>query len=96
MRDGWPRSARSAAFPQRHSRRGIPAEVLAQVRDPVLDMVRDVAHQVNRPAAPLTTFLVGLASGAASADGTDPTAQVNSRLEQIARLISSWEPTPSE
>ena len=66
------------------------------MREPVLDLVRDVAHQVNRPAAPLTAFLVGLAHGAASADGTGPTAQVNSRLEQIARLISSWEPTPSE
>ena len=29
----------------------------------VLDLARDAAHQVERPAAPLTTFLVGVAVG---------------------------------
>ncbi len=29
----------------------------------VLDLARDAAHQVERPAAPLTTFLVGYAAG---------------------------------
>jgi len=29
----------------------------------VLDLARDAAHQVERPAAPLTTFLLGLAVG---------------------------------
>lgn len=33
----------------------------------VLDIARDVAHGVARPAAPLTTFLVGLALGQAQA-----------------------------
>ncbi|GAA2452924.1 hypothetical protein GCM10010191_84230 [Actinomadura vinacea] len=32
-------------------------------RDLVLDLARDVAHGVARPAAPLTTFLLGLAVG---------------------------------
>jgi hypothetical protein len=31
--------------------------------DTVLDVARDVAHGVARPAAPLTTFLVGRAVG---------------------------------
>lgn len=31
----------------------------------VLDLARDVAHGVARPAAPLTTFLLGLAYGRA-------------------------------
>jgi len=31
--------------------------------DPILDLARDAAHQVERPAAPLTTFLVGYAAG---------------------------------
>ncbi|MBA3233134.1 MAG: molybdopterin-guanine dinucleotide biosynthesis protein MobA [Propionibacteriales bacterium] len=31
--------------------------------DPVLDLARDAAHQVERPAAPVTTFLVGYAAG---------------------------------
>ena len=29
----------------------------------VLDLARDVAHQVERPAAPVTAFLLGLAVG---------------------------------
>jgi len=32
-------------------------------RDSVLDLARDAAHGVARPAAPLTTFLAGLAAG---------------------------------
>jgi hypothetical protein len=32
-------------------------------RDLVLDLARDTAHAVARPAAPLTAFLVGLAAG---------------------------------
>ncbi len=32
-------------------------------RDVVLDLARDAAHAVARPAAPLTTYLVGLAAG---------------------------------
>jgi hypothetical protein len=37
----------------------------------VLDLARDAAHGVARPAAPLTTFLVGLAAGL---DGGSPEA----------------------
>ena len=29
----------------------------------VLDLARDAAHRIERPAAPLTTFLVGIAVG---------------------------------
>ena len=29
----------------------------------VLDVARDAAHGVSRPAAPLTTFLIGLSAG---------------------------------
>lgn len=29
----------------------------------VLDLARDAAHSVERPAAPITTFLVGYAAG---------------------------------
>jgi hypothetical protein len=32
--------------------------------DPILDLAREAAHNVDRPAAPLTTFLVGYAAGA--------------------------------
>jgi hypothetical protein len=47
---------------------GLPADVLD--RDAVLDLARDAAHQVARPAAPLTTYLAGVAVGR----GASPTA----------------------
>lgn len=34
----------------------------------LLDVARDAAHHVARPAAPLTTFLVGLAAGRGDGD----------------------------
>jgi hypothetical protein len=43
---------------------GLPAQ-LATHRDLILDVARDAAHGVARPAAPLTTFLVGYAAGMA-------------------------------
>ena len=36
----------------------------------VLDLARDAAHHVQRPAAPLTTFLVGVAVGRGAALAT--------------------------
>lgn len=38
--------------------------------DRVLDLARDAAHSVARPAAPLTTYLLGIAVGR----GADPDA----------------------
>lgn len=34
----------------------------------VLDLARVAAHNVERPAAPITTFMLGLAAGARKAD----------------------------
>lgn len=34
----------------------------------ILDLARDAAHSVERPAAPLTTFLVGYAAGLRGGD----------------------------
>ena len=39
-----------------------PHDATALVRE-LLDLTKDVAHNRSRPAAPLTAFLVGLASG---------------------------------
>jgi Domain of unknown function (DUF6457) len=47
----------------------LPLE-LARHRQLILDVARDSAHGVMRPAAPLTTFLVGYAAGR-SAGATD-------------------------
>jgi hypothetical protein len=49
----------------------------------VLDLARDIAHGVERPAAPLTTWLAGMAV----ARGADP-ADVAARLSALA---ASWE-----
>ena len=42
-----------------------PATVPTQL---VLDVARDSAHGIARPAAPLTTFLIGLAAGQRGGD----------------------------
>ena len=71
---------------------GIASEDLDRVSRSVLDLVRDVAHGVNRPSAPLTAFLVGLAAGrAAQASGADLDDAVRSRIEQVTRLVALWE-----
>ena len=48
----------------------------------VLDLARDAAHQVERPAAPLTTFLVGYAAGLRGGTDDDIAAciQIATRL----------------
>lgn len=52
--------------------------------DAILDVARDAAHSVARPAAPVTTFLMGVAV----AQGADP-ADVARR---IAELAAAWQP----
>jgi hypothetical protein len=46
----------------------------------VLNLARVVAHTVDRPAAPLTSFLLGVAVG-----GGQPLAETAARLQQLAR-----------
>jgi hypothetical protein len=36
--------------------------------DAILDLARDAAHDIERRAAPVTTFLVGLAAGRSTED----------------------------
>jgi hypothetical protein len=52
----------------------------------VLDLARDAAHGVARPAAPLTTFLVGYAAARA---GGGPEA-VADALRRISALAVAW------
>ena len=56
-----------------------PAEVESKV---VLDVARDVAHQVLRPGAPVTAYLIGVAVGR-GADPADAAAR-------ISALALSW------
>ncbi|CAL9475226.1 Molybdenum cofactor guanylyltransferase [Streptomyces sp. enrichment culture] len=53
----------------------------------LLDLARDAAHGVARPAAPLTTFLVGYA--AAKAEGEGPQA-VAEAARKAAALANRW------
>ncbi|WP_159621230.1 DUF6457 domain-containing protein [Ruania rhizosphaerae] len=55
---------------------------------PLLDMTRDVAHQVDRPAAPVTAFIAGIAV----ASGGD--ARVVA--ERISELAHAWKSEQQE
>ncbi|OKJ26761.1 MULTISPECIES: NTP transferase domain-containing protein [unclassified Streptomyces] len=57
--------------------------------DVLLDLARDAAHGVARPAAPLTTFLVGYAAAKASGDGDGP-AEVAEAARKAAALARRW------
>ncbi len=52
--------------------------------DAILDLARDAAHQVDRPAAPLTTFLVGYAAALRGGKPSD----LEERLDMATELIA--------
>ncbi|MEU8881578.1 DUF6457 domain-containing protein [Streptomyces hydrogenans] len=56
----------------------------------LLDLARDAAHGVARPAAPLTTFLVGYAAAKAAESGTDPAEAVAEAAGKAAALARQW------
>jgi hypothetical protein len=60
--------------------------------DLLLAVARDAAHQVARPAAPLTTFLVGLAAGRAGG-GADAVRQA---AQTAQRLAATEQPEPPQ
>jgi hypothetical protein len=60
------------------ARLGVDAEVPAEL---LLELTREAAHAVTRPAGPVTTYLIGLAvAGGMSA--TDAIAQVRALLAE--------------
>jgi hypothetical protein len=54
----------------------------------LLEVARDAAHSVARPAAPVTTFLIGYA--AATAGGGE--AAVADMCRRASALATSWPP----
>ncbi len=52
--------------------------------DLILDVARDSAHAITRPAAPVTTFLVGYAAALAGGG-----AEQIERASRIAQLLSA-------
>ena len=58
----------------------------AAMQSRVLDLSRDVAHGVARPAAPLTAYLLGLAAGRSN----DPEATADELAQRICLLAQRW------
>lgn len=73
--DEWVEALRSAL--------GLQVEV--DIRE-LLALARDAAHSVDRPAAPLTTFLVGYAAGSAAGDP----AALPTAMSKAAELAAAW------
>ncbi|MFI6503492.1 NTP transferase domain-containing protein [Nonomuraea typhae] len=57
-------------------------------RDLILDLTKEVAHGVARPAAPLTAYLLGLAEGA----GTAP----EDAVDKLTTLARNWAKATAE
>ncbi len=53
----------------------------------ILDVARVAAHNVARPAAPITTYLLGLAAGAQEADPE----QIEALAAKVQRLADGWD-----
>ena len=59
---------------------------LDTVRDLLLDVAREVAHAVDRPAAPVTAYLLGLAAGRSA----DPAAALVDHAATLRALAARW------
>lgn len=59
---------------------GLPAEDATHHIKQLLDLARDVAHNRSRPAAPLTAFLVGLASSSPE--------EVTANINKLSALVN--------
>lgn len=87
MLDDWLREA-AAALGYTPADGAVLGEDAAGV---LLDLTRDVAHGVARPAGPLSTFVLGLALGS-SAGGIDDLRRLARRLTDLA---DGWAADPS-
>ncbi|QWT24135.1 NTP transferase domain-containing protein [Subtercola sp. PAMC28395] len=64
--------------------------------DTILSLAGTAAHAVTRPAAPLTTYLVGFAAGRAAAQGTDVAEAFTGASDAARTLAESWAPPSDE
>ncbi|MFT2706624.1 DUF6457 domain-containing protein [Clavibacter zhangzhiyongii] len=62
----------------------------------VLDLARDAAHGIARPAAPLTTFLLGLAVGRAGGGAADARRLAADITAEIAHLADPVGPLDAD
>ena len=82
MLDDWLREAAAALGVEMAD----PAVLSEDTVTLLLDVTRDVAHRVARPAGPLSTFVLGLALG--SGGGADDLRRLAARLTELA---AGWE-----
>lgn len=68
---------------------GVDRSVLDANTWSLLRMIKDVAHGPSRPGAPMTAFLVGLASGAAFGPEGQSDA-VAERVAAVDRVLARW------
>lgn len=69
---------------------GVDRAVMDANSEALLDLIRDVAHGPSRPGAPMTAFLVGLASANASTDPATQAVAVAERVAAVERLVAGW------
>ena len=74
-------AARAAGVPE-----GDLARLDAALVAAILDLARDAAHGVERPAAPLAAFALGLSVGRAETTDSD----VSARCARIAARAAAW------
>ena len=65
-------------------------------RDAVLDLAGDAAHAVVRPAAPVTTYVVGVLVGRAVAAGVDVAVAHREALRVVNGALSGWDGPPED
>lgn len=71
----------------------VERELMTRTTGPLLALIREVAHGPSRPAAPLTAFLLGLASARATEDVETQADAVTERIALLSRLAQDW-PAP--
>jgi hypothetical protein len=80
--EDWLQSAAAAAGID-----DVPGELLGpEAVTAVLDLARDAAHGVERPAAPLAAFAVGLAVGR----GGGSLAELEAAATRVAAIAGDW------
>jgi hypothetical protein len=64
--------------------------------DALLGVAGVAAHAVRRPAAPLTTYLIGVVAGRAAAEGRPVAEEVAAAVATVRRLAAARETGPGE
>lgn len=65
----------------------LPQEIERRSVKPILDLTKDVAHNRSRPAAPVTSFLVGVAAGL-RAQGLDE-RQIQDAIDECMAKVAA-------